>query len=167
MARRANGPSTVERLVQAVDDRRARVSLHFKILVGYVALAAALVVVFNVGSAWDMTLKLAASGMVTLVLAALLPYFLLRVSRVKVLSRTALEISRGDLSRRVQQARPNSTFRDDIDELAVAIADMQGNLRELVASIQHTAESVADTRQLPSRATRPASTPRPARSASR
>jgi methyl-accepting chemotaxis protein len=145
MARRASGPTNVERLVRAVDDRRARVSLHFKILTGYVALAAALVAVFTIGSAWDMTLKLAASGLVTLVLAALLPYFLLRVSRVKVLSRTAMEISRGDLSRRVQLDASTTTFRDDIDELAVGIADMQGNLRELVSSIQHTAESVADS----------------------
>jgi len=145
MARRASGPTNVERLVRVVDDRRARVSLHFKILTGYVALAAALVAVFTIGSDWDMTLKLAASGLVTLVLAALLPYFLLRVSRVKVLSRTAMEISRGDLSRRVQLDASTTTFRDDIDELAVGIADMQGNLRELVSSIQHTAESVADS----------------------
>jgi methyl-accepting chemotaxis protein len=136
-------PSDVERLVREADDGRARVSLHFKILTGYLVLGAALVAVFSIGAGWDWSLKLLASGGVTLLLATLLPWFLLRVSRVQVLSRTALEISRGDLSRAVELDA--SAFRDDIDELAVAIADMQGNLRELVSSIQHTAESVADS----------------------
>ncbi len=126
----------------AVESRRS-MSLHFKILVGYVALAAAIVGVFYVGQAWDWSLKISAAFGVTLVLAIMLPTLLIRVERVKVLSRTALEISSGDISRGVAIA--DSSIRDDLDELAVAIAMMQDNLRELVSSIQHTAESVADS----------------------
>jgi uncharacterized protein YoxC len=133
----------MQRVARSVEDRRAQVSLHLKILAGYVTLAAALVAVFYVGSAWDWVLKIVASFLVTLVLAVVLPYFVLRVGRVRVLSATALEISRGDLSRAVQLDA--SSVRDDIDELAVAISDMQANLRELVSSIQHTAESVAES----------------------
>ncbi|MEW6435416.1 MAG: methyl-accepting chemotaxis protein [Myxococcota bacterium] len=132
----------VERVVRQGDVRRAQVSLHLKILAGYVVLATALVGVFYVGNAWDWALKIIAAFLVTLILAVTLPWLLLRVARVQQLSQTALEISRGDLSRRVQLDA--SSVRDDIDELAVAIDDMQENLRELVSSIQHTAEAVAD-----------------------
>ncbi len=135
--------SPVSRVIRTAEERRAQVSLHLKIFFGYVALGAALVGVMFLGSAWDWPLKIIAAGLVTLVLALLLPYLVLRVSRVRVLSATALEISRGDLSRRVQLEAPS--LRDDIDELAVAIADMQENLRELVSSIQRTAESVAES----------------------
>ncbi|MBM4781321.1 MAG: methyl-accepting chemotaxis protein [Archangiaceae bacterium] len=130
-------------VVRRTDERRAQVSLHFKILTGYVVLAAALVGLFALGAAWDWTLKIIAASIVTLVLAIVLPSLVLRVSRVRVLSATALEISRGDLSRRVNLEAGG--LRDDIDELAVAIADMQENLRELVSSIQRTAESVASS----------------------
>ncbi len=133
----------MEQLVRASADRRAQVSLHLKILVGYLVLGTTLVALFYLGSAWDWQLKILSAALVTFALAALLPLLLLRVGRVRVLSLTALEISRGDLSRTVQFDASNP--RDDIDELGVAIADMQGNLRELVSSIQHTAESVADS----------------------
>lgn len=123
--------------------RRAHLSLHFKILVGYVLVAAAIIAVFALGSSWDWSLRVLVSGIVTLVLAVVLPYFLLRVDRVRVLSLTAQEVSNGDLSRRVHV--DDSPVRDDIDELAVSIADMQANLRELVSSIQRTSESVADS----------------------
>jgi methyl-accepting chemotaxis protein len=119
------------------------VSLHFKILLGYVVLAIAIVGVFYVGQAWDWPLKVTAAFIVTLILALLLPTVLLRVERLRNLSQAALEISSGDISRRVQLG--DSSVRDDLDELAVAIAMMQDNLRELVSSIQHTAESVADS----------------------
>ncbi len=127
----------------ALEERRSHLSLHFKILVGYVVLATAIVGVFYVGQAWDWPLKITAAFIVTLVLAMGLASVLLRVERVKTLSRAAHEISSGDLSRRVVLG--DSSVRDDLDELAVAIAMMQDNLRELVSSIQHTAESVADS----------------------
>jgi methyl-accepting chemotaxis protein len=122
---------------------RRSMSLHFKILVGYVVLAAALTGVFYVGQAWDWPLKVSAAFLVTLVLAVALPSTFLRVERLQVLSRSALEISSGDISRRVAITDAGAV-RDDVDELAVAIAMMQDNLRELVSSIQHTAESVAE-----------------------
>jgi methyl-accepting chemotaxis protein len=80
---------------------------------------------------------------VTIVCALLLPAVLARVTRVKTLSRSALEISRGDLASPV--ATTSGGLRDEIDELADAIATMQENLRELVGHIQHTAQSVADS----------------------
>ena len=52
VSRRAMTPSDVERLVRESDDGRARVSLHFKILTGYLVLAAALVAVFSIGASW-------------------------------------------------------------------------------------------------------------------
>ncbi len=130
-------------VVRPAEERRAQISLHLRIFFGYIAVAAATMGVFFVGAGWDPMLKVVSASIVTLVLALVLPYILLRVNRVRVLSATALEISRGDLSRRVQLETPS--LRDDIDELAVAIADMQDNLRELVSSIQRTAESVSDS----------------------
>jgi methyl-accepting chemotaxis protein len=130
-------------VMRRTEERRAQISLHLKILIGYVVLAAALVALFAIGASWDWALKIIASAIVTLVLAIVLPTLVLRVTRVRVLSATALEISRGDLSRRVNLEA--GWLRDDIDELAVAIADMQENLRELVSAIQRTAESVASS----------------------
>ncbi|MHB8877528.1 MAG: methyl-accepting chemotaxis protein, partial [Myxococcaceae bacterium] len=89
------------------------------------------------------TLRSLGAAVLTLVLAVLLPSLVARVARVKVLSRSALEISRGDLSKPVENK--GHSFRDDIDELATAISNMQENLRELVGHIQHTAQSVADS----------------------
>ncbi|MFT3712581.1 MAG: methyl-accepting chemotaxis protein [Archangium sp.] len=132
-----------ERNAPQAERRSQMISLHFKVLVGYVVLAAALVGMFYVGQAWDWSIKITAAFAVTLALAVALPTVLLRVERVRMLSRTALEISQGDISRRVNTAE--SAVRDDVDELAVAIAMMQDSLRELVSSIQHTAESVADS----------------------
>lgn len=123
-------------------EARRTISLHFKVLVGYVVLASALFGVFYVGQAWDWSQKITTGFLVTFFLALALPTIVLRVERVKELSRSALEISSGDISRRLVVS--DSIVRDDLDELAVAIAMMQDNLRELVTSIQHTAESVAD-----------------------
>ncbi|MFO0595144.1 MAG: methyl-accepting chemotaxis protein [Myxococcaceae bacterium] len=133
-------PSSPERL--APPAQRPLVSLHFKVLAGYLLLAIAVIAVLYVGQAWDWSMKVSAALGVTTVLALGLSTILLRVERVRSLSRTALEISSGDISRRVTLGE--SSVRDDVDELAVAIAMMQDNLRELVSSIQHTAESVAD-----------------------
>jgi methyl-accepting chemotaxis protein len=125
------------------DADRAQVSLHAKILVGYMCVAAASMAVFYFGERLDWALKVILSGIVTLLLAVSVPSFFLRVSRVRVLSKAAQEISMGDLSRRVQIEE--TQVKDDIDELAVSIGNMQENLRELVSSIQRTAEAVADS----------------------
>ena len=58
-------------VVRRTDERRAQVSLHFKILTGYVVLAAALVGLFALGASWDWTLKIIAASIVTLVLRTL------------------------------------------------------------------------------------------------
>ena len=91
---------------------------------------------------WPWSLRVAISLGITLVLAVALPWSL-GVSRVRRLSNAALEVSRGDLSRPV--LTESGGLRDDIDELAAAIANMQENLRELVRHIHNTAESVADS----------------------
>jgi uncharacterized protein (UPF0333 family) len=89
----------MQRVARSVEDRRAQVSLHLKILAGYVTLAAALVAVFYVGSAWDWTLKIivglhlgdAGAGHRAALTSCCAS------AACACLSATALEISRGDL----------------------------------------------------------------------
>jgi methyl-accepting chemotaxis protein len=119
------------------------VSLHLKILTGYLLQGGALLVAFQVLDSQPFWARAASAALITLFLSAALPYVLARLTRVRVLSRSALEISRGDLSKPVSM---RSGFgRDEIDELATAITNMQENLRELVGHIQRTAQSVADS----------------------
>ncbi|MFZ5472234.1 MAG: methyl-accepting chemotaxis protein [Myxococcota bacterium] len=134
----------LQRLVKTAEEQSGQVSIHFKILAGYVVLGVALgLVFFFTENQWSWPSRALAALGVTLVLAILLPSWLARVTRVRVLSRSALEISRGDLSKPVTME--TSGFRDDIDELSTAISNMQENLRELVGHIQRTAQSVADS----------------------
>ena len=135
----------IDLVVRAAEERRARFSLHLKIFVGYVFLGAALVgyFLYFANPEWGWQIKLFGAGLLTLFAAVALPTLILRVSRVTDLSSLAREISRGDLSRAVQL--DDSFGRDDLDELAVAISNMQENLRELVGHIQRTAAQVADS----------------------
>ncbi len=132
-------------MVREAEEARSYFSLQMMMILGYLMLGFALLGFFfyaeQVGWPWLYRALIAMA--VTVGLALLLPSLLMRVKRVRVLSRSALEISRGDLSKPV--AAEGSTFRDDIDELATAISNMQQNLRELVGHIQHTAQSVADS----------------------
>ncbi|HKB75220.1 MAG TPA: methyl-accepting chemotaxis protein [Myxococcales bacterium] len=66
-------------------------------------------------------------------------------NRVVQLNRSALEISRGDLSKPLTTERTDWLGRDEVDELTTAISHMQANLRELVGHIQRTSRSVADS----------------------
>ena len=66
-------------------------------------------------------------------------------NRVVRLNRSALEISRGDLSKKLSTERDGMLGADEVDELTIAIAHMQENLRELVAHIQRTSRAVADS----------------------
>jgi len=66
-------------------------------------------------------------------------------NRVVQLNRSALEISRGDLSKPLGTERADRLGRDEVDELTTAISNMQANLRELVGHIQRTSSSVADS----------------------
>ncbi|HWT86079.1 MAG TPA: methyl-accepting chemotaxis protein, partial [Myxococcales bacterium] len=66
-------------------------------------------------------------------------------NRVVRLNRSALEISRGDLSKALPSERPSFLGADEVDELTVAISHMQENLRDLVRHIQNTSRAVADS----------------------
>ena len=66
-------------------------------------------------------------------------------NRVVRLNRSALEISRGDLSKPLPTDRATVLGADEVDELSVAIAHMQENLRELVGHIQRSSRQVADS----------------------
>src|SRR2546423_1401121 len=66
-------------------------------------------------------------------------------NRVVRLNRTALEISRGNLSKALPSERPSYLGADEVDELTVAISHMQENLRDLVRHIQNTSRAVADS----------------------
>jgi methyl-accepting chemotaxis protein len=118
-------------------------SLQNKIRLGYLLMGIVLFGVFRVTIHMDLSQQLGVSLLVTFMLALAMPAWLARVARVRVLSQSALEISRGDLSRIVEA--PRGAGKDEIDELATAISNMQENLRELVRHIQHTAQSVADS----------------------
>ncbi len=66
------------------------------------------------------------------------------ISRVKMLGEAASEISRGDLSQTVESPRVSMLGRDELDDLNVAIVNMQENLRDLTGHIQRTARSVGE-----------------------
>ena len=133
------------RSIRGGDERAARpnLSLHFKILMGYVLLGIALFIGLHLADGSGPLARALVAAVITLLLAAVLPSWLARVPRVRVLSRLALEISRGDLSKPI--ASMPGVGRDEIDELATAIGHMQENLRELVGHIQHTAQAVSDS----------------------
>ena len=92
------------RSVEATDASERIVSLHRKILTGYVLLGAALVFAmavlqrFELGLRWQVPIGF----FLTVVAALTLPRLLARVNRVRVLSRSAFEISQGDLSKPVE-----------------------------------------------------------------
>src|SRR6185369_10012588 len=66
-------------------------------------------------------------------------------NRIVRLNRSALEISRGDLSKALPSEKPSVLGADEVDELTVAISHMQENLRDLVRHIQNTSRAVADS----------------------
>ena len=144
-ARTTRRPTPVRKLAASLDERSQPVSLSLqsKILVSHFLLAMVLVgtLHFVRNASWAVQ-GLVASAL-TLVLALLLPAVLARVTRLRSLGRSALDISRGDLASPV--TTEPSLGRDEIDELTTAIGNMQENLRELVGHIQHTAASVADS----------------------
>ncbi len=129
--------------MRAAEDRGATISLKLKILAGYLVQGTALFLLLEVIQNRPLWEKSLSAAVVTLILSLVLPSVLARVTRVKVLSRSALEISRGELSKPV--LTEPGYLKDEIDELAGAISNMQENLRELVGHIQRTAQSVADS----------------------
>jgi len=144
-ARTSRRPAPVRRLTATLDERSQPVSLSLqsKILVSHFLLAMVLVGTLHFVRNASWAAQALVAGALTLVLALLLPAVLARVTRLRSLSRSALDISRGDLASPV--TTEPSLGRDEIDELTTAIGNMQENLRELVGHIQHTAASVADS----------------------
>jgi len=65
-------------------------------------------------------------------------------NRIERLNRSAEEISRGDLSKPLSTERRATLGLDEVDELTLAIAHMQENLRELVRHVQRTSSEVGD-----------------------
>jgi len=122
------------------------VSLQLKLLVSFLILG--LVMIFAVPLVHQYVGNLYAAGgilvLLTLALGQVLTVLVARAARVVRLKESAVEISRGDLSRSVL-SEGSQTFQDEIDELTFAIRTMQENLRDLVSRIQRTAQSVADS----------------------
>ncbi|MBS2032563.1 MAG: methyl-accepting chemotaxis protein [Deltaproteobacteria bacterium] len=118
-------------------------SLNFKILAGYVILGLALFAILRLTGQSEIWLQLIAVEMGALIGGLFTSLAIARINRIQALNRSALEISRGDLSKAVTAAA--SVARDEIDDLTVAIAQMQENLRDLVGHVQRTARSVADS----------------------
>ncbi len=121
-------------------------SLQTKLLVSYGIVGA--VLVFAVPAIRERIPNPLAAGALAVLGALLLGWALTvaiaRTARVVRLKGSAVEISRGDLSRTVL-SEAGQVFPDEIDELTVAIQTMQENLRDLVSRIQRTAQSVADS----------------------
>jgi methyl-accepting chemotaxis protein len=125
-----------------------RVGLFLKILLGDMTIWAVLsgvltYEVINRGLDPEHALAGAAAG---LVIAIAVSIGLKQVAnRIVRLNRSALEISRGDLSKALPTERASMLGADEVDELSVAISHMQENLRDLVRHIQNTSRAVADS----------------------
>ena len=122
------------------------VSLQLKLLVSFLILG--LVMIFAVPLVHQLVGNVYAGGailmLLTLGIGQGLTMLVAQAARVVRLKESAVEISRGDLSRSVV-SEDSRTFQDEIDELTFAIRTMQENLRDLVSRIQRTAQSVADS----------------------
>jgi methyl-accepting chemotaxis protein len=125
-----------------------RVGLFLKILLGDMTIWAVLsgVLTYEVmrrGLDPEHAIAGAAAG---LVIAIAVSIGLKQVAnRIVRLNRSALEISRGDLSKALATERASVLGADEVDELSVAISHMQENLRDLVRHIQNTSRAVADS----------------------
>jgi methyl-accepting chemotaxis protein len=122
------------------------VSLERKILFSYLVVGA--VLLFAVPEIRERIQSPVVAGLavlaLTLLLGVVLTLAVARVSRLTRLRASAVEISRGDLSKAVVSEEQRA-LHDEIDELTSAICTMQENLRDLVSRIQRTAQSVADS----------------------
>ncbi len=146
--RHDSGPQL--KLAQSAGERQVivRISLFTKILTGYILLSVVFLGLPPTVRAMGIPAPVDAWVCLGLEVAfALLFAFLTSriLSGIRALNRSALEISRGDLSKPVVQQRLLRLGADEIDELAQSIANMQENLRDLVSHIQRTSHSVADS----------------------
>jgi methyl-accepting chemotaxis protein len=125
-----------------------RVGLFFKILLGDMTIWAVLsgVLTFEVfRRALDPQHALAGAGAGLFIAIAVSIGLKQVANRIVRLNRSALEISRGDLSKALPTERASMLGADEVDELSVAISHMQENLRDLVRHIQNTSRAVADS----------------------
>ncbi|HUJ28259.1 MAG TPA: methyl-accepting chemotaxis protein [Myxococcales bacterium] len=126
---------------------RRRVGLFLKILLGDMTIWAVLsgVLTYEVWRRGLESQHALAGALAGLLVAIAVSIGLKQVAnRVVRLNRSALEISRGDLSKPLQ-AESSPFGADEVDELTVAISNMQENLRDLVRHIQNTSRQVADS----------------------
>ena len=124
-----------------------RVGLFLKILLGDMTIWAVLsgVLTYEVARRGLEPQHAAAGALAGLLVAIAVSIGLKQVAnRVVRLNRSALEISRGDLSKTLRP-EPSAFGADEVDELTSAIANMQENLRDLVRHIQNTSRQVADS----------------------
>ena len=122
------------------------VSLQFKILLSYLLMGGVLLFAVPAISGYVRSPVLGAALVLalTLVIGWGLTASLARVNRLARLKESAVEISRGDLSKTLSP-EGRAHVRDEIDDLTLSIGTMQENLRDLVSRIQRTAQSVADS----------------------
>jgi len=122
-------------------------SLQTKILGGYLVVGVVLLVAIPFVNRWLANPWLGGAIVLpaTLALGWGLTLGIGRVSRLSRLKASAVEISRGDLSRAVISERQRYLQRDEIDDLTESIRTMQENLRDLVSRIQRTAQSVSES----------------------
>jgi methyl-accepting chemotaxis protein len=136
-----------QRAAQPMKIAGRRIGLFFKILVGDLTLWAVFsgVLTYEVFRNNFPEKRAMLGSTVGLVVAIVVSLLLKQVAnRVVRLSRAALEISRGDLSKPLPVAS-GSLGRDEVDELTTSIANMQSNLRELVSHIHETSRAVAES----------------------
>jgi methyl-accepting chemotaxis protein len=127
----------------------ARITLFFKILIGMLVMlvfASGLLIGYARANP-DIDWKHVIGSVAVLVAVMLAVTMALNtvMARVGILNRSALEISRGDLSKPVRFPPSMRVGYDEIDELAVAIENMQANLRELVSHIQRSSTQVSES----------------------
>ncbi len=122
------------------------ISLQIKILLSYLVVGA--VLLFAVPVIFEHVPNRLAGGAVviglTLAIGWGLTAALARVNRLARLQESAVEISRGDLSKTLA-LDSSAHVHDEIDDLTLSISTMQENLRDLVSRIQRTAQSVAES----------------------
>src|SRR5437763_5370062 len=123
-----------------------RLGLFLKILLGDMTIWAVLsgVLAYEVAGRGLVPQHALVGAVAGLLVAIVVSIGLKQVAnRVHRLNRSALEISRGDLSKPLPAEKAGPLGADEVDDLSVAIAHMQENLRDLVRHIQNTAREVA------------------------
>jgi len=145
IALRGRAPERELRTAAPVPGRS--VSLQTKLLVSYLILGVILLFAIPFVQEYLVRSRVGAGAVIlglTLAVGYGLSTAVLAVARLTRLKSSAVEISRGDLSKSVLSEEKQG-FHDEVDDLTESIRTMQENLRDLVSRIQRTAQSVADS----------------------